>query len=264
MKVSMTLPSLQPVMLDRCLRSIFATVPASLDFEIIIVAPYEVTGPHIKWIPEDTPRGNCYAHQVAWLHSTGDYIVTLSDDYIFDAPWLEKALDRIIEKEKSHFPFSVGLHQGGDVVGTVFGIYYPYFPVMSRRTIETIGGYFSTDYIAHFGDVDMALRIWAAGGRCEVCLDTRIIGLIHTEQMPETKLRSLAQMQDLDTFLKRWKPFYGVGWRSDTLRDFNLDIPSQLFPHVMKDNSVFVNNPAFRKLVFEAYDLIGYTKHKEW
>lgn len=264
MKISFSLPTLFPNLLQATLQTLYRNLPTNgaLEYEILIVSPFQVTGPYIRWIPEDKPRGNSYAHQQAYLHATGDILIALSDDFFFQEPFLEAAVAKVIEGEKSHFPYACGLFSS--LVGTTFGIYYPYFPVMSRRSIEAIGGYYSPEYIAHFADCDLALRVWASGGRCELCMDAHIYGLERTEALPESTHRSLAKAQDMETFIAKWKPFYGIGWKCDDLRDFNLDILPVMLPTFMKNDTIYLNNPEFRKLVMEFYRLVQYEDYRGW
>lgn len=264
MKLSVTLPSLFPELLQHSLPALYQAAPDGVELEILVVAPFKVQGPGIKWIQESEARGNCFAHHTAWRYATGDYVLTLSDDFMVAPGSLQSALEQVIAGEDRHFPFSVGLHHQAGIAGTVFGIYYPYFPLMSRRSVEAVGGYFSTDYAAHFGDVDLALRVWSGGGRCELCLEAGITGLVRQGNIPEAIHRSTARIRDLETFVRRWKPVYGSGWKTTDIRDFNLDIPSALFPAILKERTIYLNHPDFRALILETYDQLGYTDHKRW
>lgn len=264
MKLSVTLPSLFPELLQHALPALYRSVPAGVELEILVVSPFKVQGPGLVWIPESEARGNCFAHHMAYRQATGDYVLTLSDDFVVAPGSLQAALEHVVGGEDRNFPFSVGLHHQAGIAGTVFGIYYPYFPLMSRASIEAVGGYFSTDYAAHFGDVDLALRVWSAGGRCELSQDAAITGLVREGIIPESTHRSSARIRDLETFVRRWKPVFGAGWKTSDIRDFNLDIPSALFPALLKDRSIYVNHPDFRALILEVYDQVGYTDHKRW
>lgn len=266
MKITFTLPSLFPEILQATIQTLYQNLPsnAGFEYEIVIVSPFQVTGPYIKWVPEDKPRGNSFAHNQAYLHSTGDVIIALSDDFFFQEPFLESAIAQLVEGEKSYFPYACGLTS--NLVGTVFGIYYPYFPVISRRSIEAVGGFYSPEFIAHFADCDLALRIWSSGGKCEIAMDSHIYGLERKQQveLPESQHRSLAKVQDMETFLKKWMPLYGVGWKGDDLRDFNLDILPLMLPSLVRNKTIYVNTPDFHAAVMRVYRLVEYESHKTW
>ncbi len=60
MKLSITLPSIFPSLLRRTIDSIYQNT-YGVDYEILVMPPFEVHGPFIKWIPEITSTGNCTA-----------------------------------------------------------------------------------------------------------------------------------------------------------------------------------------------------------
>jgi hypothetical protein len=56
MKLSLTLPSLFPEPAARIVDNVRATI-GDVDYEIIVVGPFEMSGPDIRCVAEGTPRG---------------------------------------------------------------------------------------------------------------------------------------------------------------------------------------------------------------
>ena len=79
MKLSLTLPTLFPGPAARIIENVRATV-RDLDYEIIVVGPFEVSGPEIRWIREEAPRGVGAAHTTACQSAIGDVVFPLVDD----------------------------------------------------------------------------------------------------------------------------------------------------------------------------------------
>ena len=264
-KISISLPTLFPELLKGACEAIYrAAAPQEFELEIVIVSPFEVSGPGIVWVHEKEPRGNSAAHESAYKHSTGDYILALSDDHHLHPTALVNAL-RYYQSREKRFPiYSIGLHQGFSV-GTLFGIYYPYFPFMSRASIDRSGGWYLPKYAAHFSDGDLGLRVWEGGGRCEVCPDAELRSISNRDTAaPESTHRSTARERDLKTFIERWGRIYGRGWNHRETRDFNLDLPMAFAQKYLLENSIFQNDPSFRNDVVEFYASIPNHNLLKW
>lgn len=248
MKLSLTLPSLFPDALAITMKNIEATT-RDVDYEVVVVSPFEVSGPRIRWVPEGTPSGNCGAHRKAFDACTGDVVIALSDDVRLADGWAATYVRNFLEAERRNPQLCLGL-RAGNVLGTVFGIYYPYFPGARRSTFEAAGGYFSDQLRARFGDPDIALRIWTMGGRCE--FTTKSLIAFDERRSPEEDARTHKQSaleRDMATFLATWEPVYGQGWDTSHLRGFNLDMPMAAYMVLGRDNTVHFNTPAFAVLM---------------
>jgi hypothetical protein len=258
LKISITLPSLFPNALAETVKNIMAA-SRSVDYEIIVVSPFEVSGPRIVWVREETPSGNCPAHRAAFAHASGDFVVAMSDDARLSAGWADVCLRHVLARESgAGNGLLLGLNQSNLVIGSVFGIYYPFFPFGRRGLIESVGGYFSDAYFAHFGDPDLALRVWSGGGRCEFTADP-LIDRIERDAAPgagRIKAAGPAQThketaleRDAKTFVSRWKEKFGAHWPTAEIRDFNIDLNIGHQLMLARDHSVFVNDPVVRRLV---------------
>ena len=228
-KVSITLPSLRPNLFAQCADSIRSNAGYD-DFEIVAVSPFRATGDKVRWIEERDKNGACRAQATAYEQCSGDIIVAMSDYIITRRNWLRNLVAFIDEHERRNFPFCAGLFWantiGGPTIGTVFGNYYPYFPAATRRSFEAAGGYFSRDFIAHFGDPDLGMRFWAAGGKCQPCWDSVITQSFRRLQIEPARTGLKEHLDvDLATFLAKWHARLGPSWVVNRAGDFNLDLP---------------------------------------
>lgn len=221
LKTSITLPSIYPKSLSQALANIRETTFG--ECEIIVVSPFEVTGPDVIWVPEKERRGCAYAHARAAERATGDFLLAFADDHRLMEGWDATAARDLAASEKKWGSDigAIGLRfVNSNLIGTVFGKYYPNFPFMRREVVRRIG-WIGEDYQQGFGDCDLGMRIWDAGGWCEH--STRALILIH----PDDSRKSGANYSqaDLSLFVSRWGDKYGVGWETTHLRGFNRDIP---------------------------------------
>ena len=263
-KISISLPSLFPDLLRDTIQSIYrAAHQQPFELEIVVVSPFQISGPKILWVEEKEPQGNSAAHANAYARSSGDYILATSDDHHFHPEALANALAYYQSREARFPAFSIGIHQGFSI-GTLFGIYYPFFPFMSRSSIERAGGWYSRDFAAHFSDGDLGLRVWKNGGRCEVCLNSHIRSIPARAAAPEAPHRSSSRVSDHEKFISLWKELYGRGWNYGDIRDFNLDVPMALAQNLMLENSIYQNDPSFRDVVVSFYENIPDHNFLKW
>lgn len=265
MKLSITLPSLFPDLLAEALAALRRHT-VGVDYEVLAVSPFRVDAPDVRWIEETRPEGNCPAHARAAAVADGDLILPLCDDVTVMPGWADALLSFFLTRESRASPYVCGLNVDGGPIGTVFGLYYPYYPVLRRETLARIGGYYDPGYRAHFGDCDLGLRIWEAGGRCEFCIDARIAASPRRldPTLPQAPTRTSAKAADMARFVARWAPVYGRGWRTDELRDFNLNVPGRFFAEAMDDRTVRRNDPAFRAWLLERYRTVEGVDFLAW
>lgn len=249
MKLSLVLPSIFPNAFKRTLDKIVATT-RNVDYEVLAVTPFEVAGANVRWIREDTPKGVIHAHATAYEHMAGDILVALSDDALLVDAWADGALASLIEQETHSASVCLGLHQTNLIVGTVFGIYYPFYAVIRKQVLERVGGYYDPAYIAHFADPDLALRVWRGGGRCvrtEWPLIERVPRQGGESVDPPAKSGTTRQ-RDLATFVARWGTVYGQGWDTSAVGGFNIDVDALFELTVGRGRSIFFNDPLFARL----------------
>lgn len=252
--ISITLPSLYPEALSGALANLAETTRTP--YEVIIVSPFEPQR-GTAWVADDAMRGCAYAHAAAAKVAHGDYLVPFADDHRFVPGWDEVAVEEFEYRSRdvthSGAPFALGLRgHHSNHVGTNFGIYYPYFPMMRREHVEKVG-WIGGDYQHGFGDSDLAMRVWDAGGRCE----WSEAGLLFPS--PDDKRKGSDEGhraeaaytdKDLQTFLDRWAPKYGKGWTCQPgIDQFNVDLRPEHNGHLCEGNTIYANQPDFMSRV---------------
>lgn len=220
---SIILPSLRPALAEAAIRR---TQEASAGHatEIVLVAPFTLTAPNVRCVIESEPRGNCAAHAAGYAASAGKVIVAMSDDHLPLPGWLDGIAETLAAKERLDFPFLGGLNRPDcPHFGTVYGLYYPYFPVMTRQSAEAAGGWFSPEYRAHFGDPDLAMRVWALGGRCELLPGDHLT--VNPDEDPATQSthKTGSMAEDFATFTAKYHKAFGGKRFPPEFREINFD-----------------------------------------
>ena len=224
--ISLTLPSIHEQSLRRALRNIDEMTRCFV--EVIVVAPFrldcELRCGEVIWVTEDAPLGCNGAHAAALRHATQDLVAAWVDDHLLVSGW-----DDVVRTEySSHVwraPYCLGLrHAEEKHVGTVFGRYYPYFPVMNLDDARRM--WFSGEYRRGFADCDLAMRVWDAGGRCEPSEIGVVLRHADDERKEDDLLESEVHStsEDMALFLSRWGEKYGAGYDLSRVRGFNRDI----------------------------------------
>ncbi|MFD1627866.1 glycosyltransferase family 2 protein [Azospirillum griseum] len=212
---SIILPTLRASLAEAAIRSIHDH-SAGHEYEIVTVAPFAIESPRVVPVIETERRGNCTAHANGFAASTGDIIVAMSDDHLALPGWLDGVADRLAAKEQLDFPFLGGLHRPDHPhFGAIYGLYYAYFPVMTRRSVEEVGGWFSTDFRAHYGDPDLALRVWALGGRCELLPGGHLATNPDEDPNSQSTHKTTAMGTDVSTFANKYHRAFGAGFPAD-------------------------------------------------
>ena len=214
-KVSLTLPSINQKLCEIAVNKIL-DITRDVDYEIVVVSPFEIRAPKVKWVLETKRMGNLAAQNQAYLHSQGELIVSFTDDVEPMEPnWLKNAHDFYLNRRKSFFPYACSLNREG-VFRVVYGRLYPENAVISRQSIEMVGGYYDPEYHSYYCDHDLGLRVWAAGGRCEICPEARIRYIKDRLGTPHGRLSDPSNwlQEDRQTFLDRWHGIYSTNWKS--------------------------------------------------
>jgi hypothetical protein len=234
--LSITLPSLNRGLLKRAIENIADTTHCK--YKIVVVSPLECEsvamkpGCKLSWWRDDGTKGPNFAHQEAFKFIYSGYVLAWVEDHELMPGWDVQAFSELAEADP--FPSQIvkpptllGLrHADVDHVGTVFGRYYPYFPLMRVDRVIGIGGWLKGEYKRGFADCDLAMRVYAAGGevkptiaRCVRSLpaDSRKLGDLLQGEVGSTQ-------EDLDLFVKTWAPQFGDGYDLSHVRGFNRDI----------------------------------------
>jgi len=239
--ISITLPSLYPDACAQTLANLAAVTRGP--YEAIVVSSFKPDGPNVTWVEEGGQRRGCaMAHHVAAAYATGDHLFPFADDHELVDGWDEIALGEYHQRVGRYSPFALGLRGAHSAhVGTNWGIYYPYFPLMLREDVRRVG-WIGPDYRAGFGDSDLAMRIWAAGGRCE----WSSAGMLRPTAADKRK-DALYAPEDLALFCDRWSARYGWS-RTDarwSIDQFNVDLRPEENPELCVGSTIFHNEPSF-------------------
>lgn len=235
-KISITLPTLHLDCVERTLQNLENSTTGH-QYEALVCAPFrieerETRRGSVVWI-EDVERSGCVAaHRAASLRATGDFITAFADDHSYALAWDVIAIEDFLLSEArnagKYGPTSLGLRQVSESphVGTMFGIYYPYFPLMRLRDAQSIGGWYdSSRYRNGFSDPDLGMRVWASGG---ICWWAEVATVI-TRPEDQARKGPPNYLEDAETFLSYWYLSYGSGWETDFVRQWDLDVPLGTF-----------------------------------
>jgi hypothetical protein len=142
---------------------------ARIDHEIIVVSPFVVEGPGIRHIPETTPRG-CYpAYQRALEAATGDVLAFFTDDVIAVPGWADGLVDEIRRAEAKAMPYLGALSAlNWPMCFSIYGKLFANRPVFGCRTAAALQPMFGEEFPHHFGDGDLAMRVWEMGGHVDI------------------------------------------------------------------------------------------------
>lgn len=231
--ISITLPSLHPELIEKTLDNI-SEVTMTHTFEVLVCTPHSFepwASDHGSciYVGDKIQNGCVAAHAAAARMATGNFITSFADDHDYARGWDEMAVENFLRREQEGSrPLSLGLRQVSSTphVGTMFGIYYPYFPFMRLADARAIGGWYDDScYVNGFSDPDLGMRVWKAGGRCEWADQATI------SPRPEDSARRGAPnyLDDAKTFLARWSDEYGKGWDLRHVRGWDLDVPLSTF-----------------------------------
>lgn len=171
--------------------------------EIIVTSPGFFIKDAYNIHDEMIGSSRCIAE--AYKKASGDIIVWLSDICVPK----HKSIQNIIEFVgtdsfiAAEFRTTPPTTPGHYRICTILGKQYIRWGAASRSTIEKAGGFFDPIYKSHFGDVDLSLRIWKAGGYCTTCVDAviELDGHWHLKDME-------VLLQDEAKFLERWQHDY--------------------------------------------------------
>src|SRR5579885_347968 len=92
MKLSILLPSVFPDQVAKAIDMIHATT-TGVDYEIVVVSPFEVSKAKVRWVHEAEPRGNAPAQAAAYANASGEFVLGFSDDVSLLPGWAPQALD---------------------------------------------------------------------------------------------------------------------------------------------------------------------------
>jgi glycosyltransferase involved in cell wall biosynthesis len=222
--ISIIMPALRPELAVKAIQHIFVN-SRRVAIEIVVVAPFDIQGDRIRHVKETEPRGVIAANIAGYAAATGDIIVAMTDDMLPQEAWLNEVEERIRMMEARFFPFAGGLNMvTAGVFGSVYGLYYPNFPVISRRSLDAVGGWFQPEFTAHYADPDLGMRVWDKGGRCELIESACIAENFAEDPATQSKHKMTTHLKDFETFAGKYHDRYGQGFKRE-FTDVNFNYP---------------------------------------
>lgn len=162
-------------------------------------------GDRIRHVQETTPEGDSAAYARALAVASGDIVLPMIDDFAPVFGWLDGLAETVAEGERRGLPFCGSLYWTNHPwFNTAYGRYYAFFPVMSRRSIALCGGYIDTAFRANFGDVDLSLRVWDAGGHCAHLVRAGIYKARPEDEARLSPYKRHGAQADFETLVRRW------------------------------------------------------------
>ncbi len=226
-ELSILLPSLRYEEVTKRIAE-FARTNPYVDYEIIVVSPFAVSGNKVVHLPETEKKGVIFAMNEAYKKASGKYIVPWSDDAAPSDNCLKNILDFVKANEGST-PFVAGFAKydsrgSGFGQWSVYGKLYVGWLCASKNTIEKIGGFFDTAFKNYWADPDFCLRVWDNGGRVEICPDAVIKVQQINDEVKSGNINSCFE-RDTQTFFDRWHDKLGKGTKKIWWR-INCEIPN--------------------------------------
>gem|GEM_PF-4752175 len=146
------------------------------------------------------PRsGVVEAVNAGYRNSSGDIVMTISDECRFYRGWLDEMV-RQLEDDTILSPL-VSPYSPFHYYGKTFSP----FPFLKRSLVERIGvGYlFDPSYKCYYADPDLSLRVIEAGGRVKVCEKAEVFHPYVPDQIHVSNKNSYVE-QDREVFKRRW------------------------------------------------------------
>ena len=177
MKTSIILPTLRLQNALDCINAVKANTYTP--YELLIITSEEIARvfptnivPDLKIIIDDKCIGTTYPINLGLKQSTGDYIVTLSDDARVCPHWLDHMLNFLEKQPKDQIILgNFRVFQESHEMAAIgyFGLEFAMFPILSRENLNKIGIYYSEDFFAFFSDPFLGITVAEKGGRVLTC-----------------------------------------------------------------------------------------------
>lgn len=226
-EISILLPSIRPDLAQRCIEE-FAATAAQVDYEIILVSPFDISLPRVVHIPELERRGVIHAMNEAYRIASANLVVLWSDD----ARPLPGSLEQMRRFMYQHpGPLLAGFRKR-DTTGreseqwSVYGKLYVGWLCAKKETIEMAGGLFDPAFRNYWADPDLSLRVYRIDGQVAVCPDAWIEIGQAVDEVKQANLSSSFE-RDTETFFAKWQDRMGarrqVWWRINTPIPYDLE-----------------------------------------
>ena len=210
-EISVLLPSLRPELLSRTVKE-FSETNSDVNYEIIVVSPFEVKTDRVIWVKEDKSEGSVVATNRAYTNSRGDYVMYFSDDVSPTKDCLKNMLSFMKTKKTPFVGAFKMINPNGKEIGP-FGAYkklYACYGCLNVETVLQLGGVFSSIFEYSWCDIDLSLRCWLTNGKVEICQDASVMPRQINDDIYKAH-RGSSWDRDVEAFLNKWHSIYGNG-----------------------------------------------------
>ena len=176
--------------LKKTIASISRELDHGLDYEIVVVdgqssdgtCEYLASVENVRVIPEDRPRGCCFAYDLALREARGEWVCWLNDDIDVCPGSFSKMISFMTNPENARvgmgvFTASKNRNEPENfVLETCMSLPIPYacFGMIKRDLLKRLD-YLDLNYQKYGWDPDLALKVWDAGYSVEPCPGAHII-----------------------------------------------------------------------------------------
>lgn len=205
--VSMIIPAARNVERTQKIVDALIDLNTSVNVEVIVSSPgfQLLRALNVK----DEMIGSAAAIAKALPWAEGDYIGWISDECFPTKDCLDVMVKFIDNHE---VPFIAEFYPDDDerqypIVGfygvcAAFGMQYARWGMMSRMTLEKIG-FWDEKFSSFYGDVDLGIRCWRAGGCVETC-EKSVLKIQNQHDGLQSNNWSKSRDSDTEAFRKKW------------------------------------------------------------
>lgn len=208
---------------------------AAFEHEIVVVSPFEVEGPRIVWVREEAPRGSVNAANLGFSALRGRLFLQASDDVAFDRGSVPTAARQLAAMRANDLPCVGFAHRRGaqDYAHAAYGHYVPGFYLAPTDAVRSLGAdLYDPQFTAAWADQDLGLRIWAAGGRCEVATAGGVQNFgVGARQPIAAGMNEDNTSREFAAFAAKWTPRQPPYWGND-IRSVAQPVARKLLPLV--------------------------------
>lgn len=208
-EISILLPSLRKELLEKRIEQ-WNLTNSNINFELVVVSPFEVKGDNVLWIRELNRKGSVNATNIAYAFSSADYVTYFSDDVKPTKDCLKNMLDFMnIEKYISLGAFKMETLNGREI--GPFGAYnkfYACYGCIHKKDLEILNNIlFRPEFLYSWADIDLSLRVWDKKGEVKKCNNAAVI----PEQIEDEIYKSHRNtfQNDFNTFVNFWHSKFG-------------------------------------------------------
>jgi glycosyltransferase involved in cell wall biosynthesis len=211
-KLSIIIPSLRKQRIDNLISNIKRV--SYSNYEIIVVGEKPIYPEGIICIEDKTRDGPISASELGYQNSSGKYITVLPDDCKVLLGWDVNMISFIEQQGNNIFQGNFSLISSGDKkelpqpVYEYFGKPFAPFFIISRKSIEKVGGFLLTKYKHFYSDVDLSMRVWMNGGVVSTCWNAFIVGEVLNDSLHSKNVTRFAE-RDFEVFKESWKHLAG-------------------------------------------------------